>query len=414
MIPKNLQLFKFSLYGFLKNLRFFDPFLVLFFLEKGLDYTQIGVLYGLREIMVNFLEIPTGVFADAIGRRRTMILSFVSYIVSFLGFFFFSGFFPFAFAMVVFSFGDACRTGTHKAMIFEYLTIQGIADKKTEYYGYTRSWSQVGAAVSSIVAGLIVLWQGSYQTVFLFTIIPYLAGLVLFLTYPAELEGNVSRHQKTLREALKDIVTETKYMFSSWRTFRIIGNQAVHSGVYKAGKDFIQPILRTAALALPAYFGLTGESRVALVVGAAYFGLYLISAAASRYSSRIAERLKSPARALNISLFFGLGAGILAGVLRAWDWAALSIAAYVLVYVTQNVRKPIGLAFVSDVLRPKAMATALSALSQVESLVAAAVAVVLGVAIDAWGVGWGIASTFTGLAVVSLVLMVRDEQKETA
>ena len=31
-------LFRFSLYGFLKNLRFFEPFLILFFRDAGLSF----------------------------------------------------------------------------------------------------------------------------------------------------------------------------------------------------------------------------------------------------------------------------------------------------------------------------------------------------------------------------------------
>ena len=54
---KDLQFYKFCSYGFLKNLRFFEPFLMLFFIEKGLSYLQIGVLYSIREIGVNILEI---------------------------------------------------------------------------------------------------------------------------------------------------------------------------------------------------------------------------------------------------------------------------------------------------------------------------------------------------------------------
>ena len=67
---KDLQFYKFSLYGFLKNLRFFEPFLYLFFLEKGLNFLQIGTLITIREITRNVLEIPAGVLADSFGRRR--------------------------------------------------------------------------------------------------------------------------------------------------------------------------------------------------------------------------------------------------------------------------------------------------------------------------------------------------------
>ncbi len=50
------MLFRFSLYGFLKNLRFFEPFLILFFRQKGLSFFQIGWLISFREICINLLE----------------------------------------------------------------------------------------------------------------------------------------------------------------------------------------------------------------------------------------------------------------------------------------------------------------------------------------------------------------------
>ena len=84
---KDLQYYKFCIYGFLKNLRFFEPFLILFFLEKGLSFFQIGTLYAIREITINILEIPTGIVADSLGRRRTMIFSFIAYIISFIIFY---------------------------------------------------------------------------------------------------------------------------------------------------------------------------------------------------------------------------------------------------------------------------------------------------------------------------------------
>ncbi|MBT4735493.1 MAG: MFS transporter, partial [Candidatus Marinimicrobia bacterium] len=76
------MLFRFSLYGFLKNQRYFEPFLMLAFVEKGLSFLQIGVLFAFREVCVNLFEIPSGAVADLYGRRRAMVVSFAAYIVS--------------------------------------------------------------------------------------------------------------------------------------------------------------------------------------------------------------------------------------------------------------------------------------------------------------------------------------------
>ena len=61
------MLFRFSLYGFLKNQRYFEPFILLAFMQKGLSFAMIGLLIGFREICINIMEIPTGAVADVAG-----------------------------------------------------------------------------------------------------------------------------------------------------------------------------------------------------------------------------------------------------------------------------------------------------------------------------------------------------------
>ena len=67
-IIKDKQYYKFCLYGFLKNLRFFDAFFILFLLSKEITYGEIGILYALREVTINLFEIPSGIVADTYGR----------------------------------------------------------------------------------------------------------------------------------------------------------------------------------------------------------------------------------------------------------------------------------------------------------------------------------------------------------
>ena len=81
---KDLQYYKFCSYGFLKNLRLFEPFLILFLLDRGLGFLQIGIVYTTREITRNVFEIPAGLAADVLGRKRTLVSSFFLYIISFL------------------------------------------------------------------------------------------------------------------------------------------------------------------------------------------------------------------------------------------------------------------------------------------------------------------------------------------
>ena len=130
-IQKDLQYYKFCSYGFLKNLRFFDAFFILFLVNKGLSYTEIGILYAFREIIVNLLEIPSGIAADSFGRKNALILSFLAYIISFVIFYISTGFWVFLIAFLLYGIGEAFRSGTHKGMIMRYLQIKN-QDRKSD------------------------------------------------------------------------------------------------------------------------------------------------------------------------------------------------------------------------------------------------------------------------------------------
>lgn len=396
--PRNLQYLKFSLYGFLKNLRFFEPFLILFFLEKGLSYFEIGALYAIREISTNILEIPTGVASDALGRRRTMVFSFVSYILSFAVFYALSGFAVFAGAMIIFSFGEAFRTGTHKAMIFEYLKLNGWTDQKVHYYGHTRAWSQTGSAVSSLIAMGLVFYRGHYASVFLYSTIPYALDLILMLTYPKELDGTRSKISGAdLFPRFVSVVKDFVYSFRNRALLKSILNLSIYTGYYKAARDYLQPVLKTLALSMPLMVAASAQKRTAVVVGVAYSIIYAITSLASRMSGRVTDRFRSLRRPMNFTLFIGplLGAG--AGLCYALGSSVGAIVLYVGVYLVENLRKPIGIAYVSDMMRSDILATALSAESQAETLVAAAVALLLGFFADRLQLG-------PGLLVVSLIV----------
>ena len=232
----NKQYIKFCAYGFLRNLRFFDAFFILFLREKGLCYTEIGILYAVREITINICEIPSGIVADTYGRKNSLMASFLLYIVSFTAFYLANEFWLFLTAFIFFGIGDAFRTGTHKGIIMNYLAQNNWSDQKINYYGHTRSWSQRGAAVSSLFAGLIVFHSGNYQNIFLYSIIPYILNFFLIMSYPGNL-NHVVKADKTRKYAGMGQIL--KSFFKNLRqpnALRVVNMSAIHSAYLKAGQ----------------------------------------------------------------------------------------------------------------------------------------------------------------------------------
>jgi len=413
---KDLQYYKFCAYGFLKNLRFFEPFLYLFFLEKGLTYLQIGTLITIREILRNVFEIPTGMLSDILGRRRTMIGSFLFYIISFMIFYLTSSYGVFVVAMLFYAVGDAFRTGTHKAMIFEYLRIQGWEHEKVGYYGHTRSWSQIGSAVSSLLAAGIVFYLGSYSSVFLFSAIPYFLDLLLMITYPRELDGQKEKVSwNVILGSFREIVVPMIRSFRNKITVKAFSNIALYSGYFRVVKDYYQPVLATLAAGLVLHINGIGEKQMsALLIGIMYFILYLGTSRASSNAERFSSLFDSFPAFLNRSLLIGLFLALITGVFfllhPPWYW--LVVIPFSMIYLLENIRRPVGVAYVSEIFPSHILATVFSTESQVRSLFAAILAPVIGFLTDKFGVAVGLILVSLFLLALTPLVMLKETGRE--
>lgn len=406
-LENDTMLFRFSLYGFLKNLRFFEPFLILFFRDAGLSFFQIGVLYAVRDISTNVFETPSGILADVFGRRRCMVLSFSGYILSFLIFYAIPSFPSYILAMLVFGFGEAFRTGTHKALILEHLRLNGKADLKVPYYGRTRSASQLGAALNSLLAAGLVFLTGNFRYIFLASVVPYVLDLINLATYPRKLDGELDTLQ--WREIPRQMKATTLGFFSIFKrpqAVRAIMNSSGFDAFFKTTKDYLQPILNTLALGLPVLAALEGDQRSALVIGAVYCGIHLLDSYASREAGTIGGLFRDVGRAIDVTFYAGAGLLLAAGITSWGRLPLLSIVVFLGLHVLHNIRKPLNVANISDQINKEVMASGLSAESQLLTLLAAIIAPLLGFLADRLGVGTGLASMGVLMGLVALLTRV--------
>lgn len=110
-IKKDRLIWKFCFYGFFKNLKFFEPYLFIYLLSKGLDFFHIGLLYSIREAFKYIFEVPSGIIADNYGKRNELLVCFIFYIFSFVLFFLGNGFILISIGMAFFGLGEAFRSG---------------------------------------------------------------------------------------------------------------------------------------------------------------------------------------------------------------------------------------------------------------------------------------------------------------
>jgi MFS family permease len=395
-------LFRFSLYGFLKNQRYFEPFLMLAFREKGLTFLQIGILFAFREVCVNVFEIPSGAIADLYGRRRAMVVSFTAYIGSLVTFALSQNIAWLFAAMFIYAIGDAFRSGTHKAMIFDWLRIHGRSDEKTRVYGYTRSWSKMGSAVSVVLGAGLVFYTGQYVHIFWFAIVPYAMNIVNFMGYPAELDGE------------SDAPVSIGGLFAVlWGSFRDVARRRPlrramleslgFEGMFHATKDYLQRLLELTAIALPFLLFLSDMRRTAVLVGAVYFVLHIMSSMASRQAHRVVEKAGGEAAAADVlwRVNWALFAALLGSL--ALGWQAPAIVAFVGLMVIQNLWRPALVSRINTHSSPEMGATVLSIEAQAKSLGTMVAAPCVGWAVDTTGSLWPVAAAGLLVATVAVV-----------
>ncbi|MFW5975045.1 MAG: MFS transporter, partial [Bacteroidota bacterium] len=207
-------------------------------------------------------------------------------------------------------------------------------------------------------------------------------------------------------EAFKKVWKAFKASFKNSLVIRILANTSSHSGYFKAVKDYLQPLVKVLALSVPFLGDYSNEQRAAVFVGVIYFFIYLITSRASRSAGTFKDRFSTYIRPLNNTMILGFLAGLGGGLLYSFGFAGVAVALFIGIFIIENLRKPVGIAYISENLAEDSMATALSVESQTKSLFAAIIAPALGFLADAFGLGYGLAIVSGVLLILSPIIFV--------
>ena len=405
-IKRDRQVMKFSLYGFLKNLKFFEPYLVVFLFAGGLNFFEIGMLYTIKELVIYVFEVPSGVMADTYGRKKELYLCFFFYIVSFVLFFFTRDFGMAALAMAFFGLGEAFRSGTHKAMIYTYLEQRNWEEHKMLVYGRTRSFSLIGSAISSVLAIILVLNVPASRYIFLASIVPYVLDLLLIVSYPDSLDSSGAEPDQSFVGALLHHVTSIQKRPG---LRRFLFKSATFEAVFKSVKDYIQPILGMMLMSsgFVLLAGYSSDDQLKIVLGVTYGIIHLLCAYAARNVYRLRRYLSAEGIMNGLYLAQIVSFAVLFWTIRAslpWLIALL----FVILYLVRDMRKPVLVDICGTLTQKQERATVLSVESQLRAIITAVVAPVVGFVADKTDVGTAMLSIALLLAVVYLVLPKRD------
>lgn len=161
---------KLSLMNFFLNLFFLSPIVVFFYQQRGLNYFQILALESVLVLFIFLFEVPTGIFADKFGRKKSIIMGTLFLALEPIIFLFASNFFWFAVAFALFGIGITFHSGVIEAFIYDHLKSQNKENQMKKAMGTFGSASLVAMVVAPVIGSAIAKDLLMPQFVFLISL----------------------------------------------------------------------------------------------------------------------------------------------------------------------------------------------------------------------------------------------------
>lgn len=272
LVQRNLRLL--AWFNFWLDFRLYAPVMVIYFSQETGSYALGMSILSIIMLSSALLEVPTGVFSDRIGRKRTVVIGAAASVVSIV-FYAIGGAYPILVIGAIFEgLSRSFFSGNNDAMLHDTLTETGQIDDYQEFLGRTSSMFQFALATASILGGIIAAWS-SFEVVMWLSVIPQVFCLLISLQfiepkiYTRE-SGNIYAH---LREAVHNLVSNRRLR---WFSAASILTFAVGEASFQFRAVFIQMLWPLWAI---------GFSRT-IAAGLAAFSFYLSGRLIKRFGER--------------------------------------------------------------------------------------------------------------------------------
>lgn len=208
-----------ALFNFFTDFKLYAPVMILYF-TKVTGSLALGMsIFSIAMISAALFEVPTGVFSDFIGRRKTVILGALSSVAAVTFYAVGHWYWALAVGALFEGLSRSFYSGNNAALLHETLAQTNDEHKYDEYLGKVSSMFQMALAVSAVFGSVIAFW--SYAVVMWLSVIPQV--ICLFLSFRLiepkvhlEESGNVYLH---LKEAFINLVKNKKLRLLSIEDF---------------------------------------------------------------------------------------------------------------------------------------------------------------------------------------------------
>lgn len=313
------------------------PIFVLFALELGLNYTQVLFCFSAISLGQIVFEVPSGVFADFYGRKKTLAIGGVFRFLAMALVYTASGFWQLLLGNLFVGAAFACYSGTDSSLIYD--TLKSLKRETTykRVEGNARSLSLASMAITSLLGGFIAGVFGFRATFFATMLFSPLISIASLLMEEPPLTKEVD--DRNYFRHLKDSIN-----FSSGhkRIRWLTGYGALLVAIMLSSHQLLQPYLTLAQIPVSSF-------------GAIYVVWLMVCSAAANYADRFESYFGDRLTLVLMPLLAG------AGILFLGFYTGIAgVFAYFLTEVAYGLNTPILSSYIHDHVPSQRRATVMS------------------------------------------------------
>jgi MFS family permease len=172
-----------NLISFFSSLYFYHQIITLYFFQRGLNYVEINSLWGIITASKAIAEVPTGIMADKISRKFSIIMALALQLAGEIIFIFADNYLLFVVTAVIGGIGFAFLSGCFEAMMYDSLKKEGRESEMQKAAGMNASFSQMAIIIGSSVGGFITSNLRLDNFILVIVMTAFFVGIALLVSF---------------------------------------------------------------------------------------------------------------------------------------------------------------------------------------------------------------------------------------
>jgi MFS family permease len=373
------------------TLYFYIPVGTLYLRGKGLNYMQINSLWGIIVGTMFLAEVPAGLVADRLGRKRSINVALALQVLGEVIYVFASGYPSFALAAAIGGLGFAFGSGSAEALAYDSLQEIGRAHEMTKAMGFINAAQRLSNLFAFAVGGLLALKLTPERFVLAIAVTACAVAVGWLMSLTLDEAAVETGGQETGDRSLRLLADGISLLLGNWRFRRLVILALATVPFVDYLLNLYQP--RFVDVGVPSiWLGL------ALATGSA------LSILGARYAYWLQERLGASRSLLLVTIL----PGILYLVMAKTVHPVFSVLTFCALVGSISLKDPIFSGHLNEHIESRNRATVLSLISMLSGLYVALMGLVIGRIGD---FSLTAAFAFMGIVILAGSLLFRVSEK---